>query len=286
MEGMEGMKKAETMLKFVVRSRAAILFLFVFLIPGFSFAGGIEFGMPFYTLDLTETIGEEVPDAIREILGTEIDQSDIDAIVDIYEGLIHDLEDAPAGSLLANFPVPLIGGAIEFPMPMPIIDGLRISGGFLNDQLGKSILANSGIEFPLYLSFGMGEGTEQLFIDATIDPAFSTFMLSTELVKRLDLLIAGIEIGLGVDLIRGGLAPGIDVNAYYGGDQVMIELPHPDGFTWSGFTAHGLLGLEIGPPFLRLFAQGRFLIPMAQSSGWWGINLGNLAGGIGLAIRF
>jgi len=270
-----------------LRLRGAALLVLVLLIPGFAFAGGVEFGVPFYTLDLTETIGEKVPEALREILGAEIDPEDINAILDIYEGLITELEELPAGFFVANLPVPLIGGAIEFPMPIPLIDGLWISGGFLNDRLVKAILAGSGITFPLEIRLEMGSGAGELFIDATIDPVFSTFMLSTELVKRLDLLLAGIEIGLGIDLIRGGLAPGVVINsASYGGVPINLDLSYLDEFTWSGFAAHGLLGLEIGPPFLRLFAQGRFLIPITQSSSLWGVKLGHFAGGIGLAIRF
>ncbi|MEA3356741.1 MAG: hypothetical protein U9Q23_05365, partial [Candidatus Bipolaricaulota bacterium] len=123
-----------------LRLRGAALLVLVLLIPGFAFAGGVEFGVPFYTLDLTETI-KEMSKAIPEV-----DPQDIEEII----------ENAPAAFFVANFPVPLIGGAIEFPMPIPMIDGLRISGGFLNDQFGKTILAGLGITFPLYLNLEMG----------------------------------------------------------------------------------------------------------------------------------
>ena len=59
-----------------------------------------------------------------------------------------------------------------------------------------------------------------------------------------------------------------------------------DALRWSAFALHSSFGLELGPPFLRLSATVRLLIPVVRSLSWWEIGVSDLAASLGLVIRF
>ena len=114
-------------------------------------------------------------------------------------------------------------------------------------------------------------------------------MLSTEVIKRLDLVIAGISFGAGLDLIQGeiGLDPSITIiSPPSPGFQSVLDELHLDGLSWSAFAAHASLGVEVGLPFLRLAGEARFMLPISQTPGSWQIKVGQWAGSVELAIRF
>lgn len=259
--------------------RGAILVGLVLLIPSSTLAGGIGLSIPFYTLNLTETLGR-VPIAVDEALGAlGVPEADADEIVAELEAVLLDFP--------GFLPVPLLGGSIEFSLPFVLIDGLRLSGGFLNDQILRGAAGLFGLAVPQPL---IDEEFESNGFEASVtaDLSFSTFMLATEIVKRLDLLIAGINLGLGVDLIQGEITPAVDIDAADYQEEVDAALAelHLNEIYWTVFAVHGALGIEVGPPFLRTRAEVRFLLPLSRTTGWWEIDVGGLSGSVGLVIRF
>jgi len=124
--------------------------------------------------------------------------------------------------------------------------------------------------------------------NVTADMSLSAFKLTSEVVKHLDLLVAGIELGAGVDLIQGSIVPEVTITAP--GHQTEVDAAlaalHLDGFTWTTFAAHVSAQIEIGPPFLRLVVQGAYVLPLSEESGWWGIKSGTVSAKLGLVIRF
>ena len=259
--------------------------LVLLLLISFSgLAWEIGAGLSFYTLDLSPTIAQ-IPTAVSDsldalgIAGT--DKSTI--LADIEATLAQVEADFPVSST----PIPLLGGSIGIPLPFIVVDELRISGGFLNDSLLRGMADLFGLQLPSPLfdetiNTGLGAGT------ITADLSLSTFMLSSELVKRFDLIIAGIELGVGFDLIQGSVVP--QVEAVLPGFQPEVDAAltalHLDELYWSVFATHASLGVELGPPFLRLFARGQILIPISHSTGWWLSATGSISGSIGMVIRF
>jgi hypothetical protein len=259
--------------------------LVLLLLISFSgLAGGIGAGLSFYTLDLSPTMAQ-IPTTVSNSLDAlGIAGADKSTILANLETTLAQIEaDFPVSST----PIPLLGGSIGISLPFIVVDELRISGGILNDSLlrGTAGLFGLALPSPLFnetIDTGLGTGT------ITADLSLSTFMLSSELVKRLDLIIAGIELGIGVDLIQGSVVP--QVEAVLPGFQPEVDAAlaalRLDEFHWSVFATHVSLGMELGPPFLRLFARGQILIPISHSTGWWPFAIGSISGSIGMVIRF
>lgn len=246
------------------------------------FAGGIGIELLFYTLDLSVSLGK-VPAAVGDSLHElGVLPADVTAIrADLETELAKIEAKLPVDSL----PVPLLGGSIEFPL---IIGGLRLSGGILTDTILRDAagMFNLIVLRPLLDTSFLINGHSG---SITIDPHFSTFMVSAEVVNRINLLIAGIELGAGVSYVQGSIDfPQAEIKApgFEGRIAAALAELHLDGFSWSAFATHFSLGVEIGPPFLRLFARGRFIFPLNQTSGWWDIRIGRFAGSLGVVIRF
>jgi len=274
-------------------SVVVVVLLTLAICPATAVAGGVGGGVSVYTIDVATTLGK-VPLALEAAFGKIEDgladygvpQQDLDEISAAFDDLVNDIELAAADFPLL-LPVPLIGGSIEFSVPFLVIDAVRFSGGGLSDRFVWGMLDAFGLErpqWPIEESFQEGE----LEVEVTIDPSFSSFMLSTELVKRLDLLVAGIEFGLGFDLAQGKIDPGVTITASHLQSELDDALAalHPDELSWSAFCGHACVGVEVGPPFLRLYGRARFLLPLSQSTTWWGIKVGALTGSVGLVIRF
>jgi len=280
----------QTMKKKTLALSCVISMLLIALVAMGASCGGISFGIPFYTVDLTETLEETIPGIVDNSLDalhtwfvdlgmptTEIDDllSDIDSSITDYLSAIEELP-------TASFPIPLVGGSIEFGLPLVVIDGIRLSGGILNETIlfGAADLLN--LVVPTLID---GEIEIDGFTATyEIVPSFSTFMLSTDVIKRLDLVIAGISFGAGVDLIQGQI--GLAIEHLTPGLQSVLDALHLDGLSWSAFAAHAALGVEVGLPFLRLVGEARFMLPISQTPGYWKIKVGQWAGSVGLVIRF
>lgn len=265
--------------------RGAIPITLVLLIPSLALAGGIALEIPFYTIDLTATLAQ-VPTAVADSLDAlGVPSADADEVIAELNTALAEIEtELPVSSL----PIPLFGGSIEFSLPFVLIDGLRLSGAILNDRILRGAAALFGLTIPKPLIDTQFEA-DGFNASATADASFFTFMLSTDLVKRLDLLIAGIDIGLGLDLIQGRITPEVNIDApgfQTEVDAALAALHLVDEIYWSTFSLHGSFGFEIGLPFLRTFVEVRFLLPISQSRGWWPISVDGFAGSVGMVIRF
>ena len=257
-------------------------------------AGGVYFGVPIFTLDLSATL-TQVPVAVNGAFDA-LEATFIDLGVPPAElGEIRaQFDDALAGieDFMSEFPalvpVPLIGGGIEFGLPLLLIDGIRISGGLLSENLVRSISSMAGFEIPQPLAdFDLDIGEYEGNVTANLE--FSAWALSTEVVKRLDLLILALNFGAGLNLIGGEITPQITYDLpseMEGGVAAALSALHLDELAWSAFALHAMIGFELGPPFLRLYGDVRWIVPLSQAEEWWGLRPGPLAALLGFVIRF
>ncbi len=257
-------------------------------------AGGVTFAVPMYTLDLSGAM-DQVPVAVEAafagVEGALIDYGlapeEVDEIRDRVDESLVQIEELWQ-TVPPLLPIPLLGGTIEFSLPLIVVDSLRFTGGMLNDDLLRGVARWVGTEIPAPLvdeTFDMDGFTG----GALIDVVFSSWMMSTDVVKRFDLLVLAVTLGGGVDLVRGEVQPLIDLDLPPEWDDAAddaLAALHIDELEWSSFAVHGVVGFEIGPPFLRLYADVRFLLPISSEANWWGLRTGGLAAVLGVVIRF
>ena len=257
-------------------------------------AGGVTFGVPIYTLDLSGTLDRipiAVDGAFTSLEGALIDfgvpPAELEEIRERIDGALDQIDDF-AQTFPPLLPVPLVGGTIEISLPLIVVDSVRFTGGLLSDGLLRGVARLAGTEIPQPLfdaTFDSGGFSGA----ATIDVAFSSWMLSTDLVKRLDLLVLALTLGGGVDLLRGEIRPLVDLDVppeFEDGAAGALAALRLDELTWSTFAVHGVVGLEIGPPFLRIYGDVRFLLPLSEAANWWDLRSGGLVAVLGVVIRF
>ena len=257
-------------------------------------AGGLGFGPFVYTIDVTGTFAK-VPAAAEAAFDAldgafadfGVPQTDRDAIRQgLEEGL--DAFEETLDFLPTLLPVPLLAGSIEISLPLIIVDGVRFSVAFLSDGLLRGVVDLAGLSIPSPLvevdfdEDGLSGGFEG-------DLAFSSWAVATELTKRLDVLVAALTLGVGVQMVGGEATPSVEIDVpaeLADGVSEAIAALHLDGFTWSAFAIHASIGVEIGPPFLRLGAEIRVVLPVSATSGWWAVRVGGIGGSLGMVIRF
>lgn len=257
-------------------------------------AGGLYLGVPLYTLDLSTTLTQlpvAVNGAFDALEATFIDlgvpPAELGEIRNQFDDVLVGIEDFTS-EFPVWVPVPLLGGGIEVGLPLLVVDGIRISGGWLSGSLVRSISSMAGFEIPqplLDLDLDIGESLGNVIADLD----FSAWMLSTEVVKRFDLLILALNFGAGIDLLGGEILPRISYDLpaeMTSGLATALETLHLDELAWSSFAIHGMIGFELGPPFLRLYGDVRWMIPLSHAEEWWGIRLGPVSALLGFVIRF
>lgn len=257
-------------------------------------AVGFGFGLDVTTIDVTETFAN-VPIAAGDAFDA-LDQAFADlgvpapdrvAIRDSLDQGLAGVEEALI-HIPTTLPVPLVGGCLEIPLPLLLIDGLRLSGGYVSDGVLRDLGEVIGFTIPTPLvDVAFDENGLSGSIQA--DLAFRSWHLATEAVKRFDVLVAALDLALGVHLTGGEATPAVLIDVppeMADGVADALAALHLDGFTWSAFCLHGRMGLEIGPPFLRLRLGAYVGLPISTSSGWWSIGTGGLGGTIELVIRF
>ena len=257
-------------------------------------AGGFALELPIYTIDVSNTFSqvpvaaEAAYDSIDDALAAHgMPPEDRDALRSGFDDALADVVDGLA-LVPTILPVPHIGAAIELGLPLLVIDGIRISGGILSDGSLRWIADLAGYSLPSPI---VDVAFDEAGISGSVvgDLGFTSWIVRTELRKRLDLFVIALNLGAGVQLVGGAVNVELDVDlpaALQGGVNVAIDELHTDGLTWSAFGVHGLIGIEVGPPFLRLAAEARYVLPISQSTGWWGIRQAQLGGGVGVTIRF
>jgi hypothetical protein len=257
-------------------------------------AGGVTLGVPICTLDVSAMLAR-VPLAVGDafaavesaLLGLGVPPAALDEVrirIDESLGQI----DIFAQALPPFLPVPLLGGTVEISLPLVVVNSLRFTGGLLNEKLLRGIARLAGAEIPQPLIEETFEA-DGFAGAATIDVAFSTWMLSTDVVKRLDALVLALTLGGGVDLIGGEIRPVVDLHVpaeVEDGVADALAALHLDELTWSTFALHGVVGVEIGPPFLRLYADVRFLLPLSSGRSWWELRSSGWSAVLGVVIRF
>lgn len=263
-----------------------LVFAVIILLSSFAaFSGGVGLDLSVCTVDLSGPFAKAHTAVSGALTALGVTGS---SATQILQDLDTSLADIEAAYPIEYFPLPMVGGTIEIGLPFIIIDKVSFSGGLLNDSLLRSIanMAGHSIPQPIVSNLQVDLGSETA--DVTADLRLSAFKLTCEVAKHFDLLIAGIELGAGVDLIQGSIVPTVDVTAP--GHQTEIDAAiaalHLDGLTWTSFAGHISGQIELGPPFLRLSVQGSYLAPLSEEGGWWGIASGNVSGKIGLVIRF
>jgi len=263
-----------------------LVFGVIILLSSFAaFPGGVGLDLSVCTVDLSGPFSMVHGAASDALTALGIPATDAASILTDLDTSLADIEEAYP---IEYFPLPLVGGTIEFGLPFIIIDKVVFSGGMINDSMLRGIadMAGYSILQPIVSDMQVDLGGETA--NVTADVQLSAFKLTSEVVKHLDLLVAGIEFGAGVDLMKGSIVP--DVRVTIPGHQTeanaAIDALHLDGLTWTTFAAHVSAQIELGPPFLRLVVQGAYLLPLSEESGWWGITSGTVSAKIGLVIRF
>jgi hypothetical protein len=282
-----------TMSRQPVRIMTVVLWLGLLTGPAMM-AGGLYLGVPVYTLDLSIALTQlplaadaafDILEAMAIDLG--VSPSQVAELRSRFEEALAGVESFASG-LPSWIPVPLVGGGVEVGLPLGLIDGVRVTGGWLSEDLARSVARAAGVDIPQPLAdFTLDIGTSQGHVAA--DLTFSAWGFSTEAIKRWDLLILALNFGAGIDLFGGVIRP-----------QIVVELPpdmidgatsalgalHLDEMTWSGFAVHGMMGFELGPPFFRLYGDLRWTIAVSQDENWWGLRPGPLSALLGFVIRF
>jgi len=267
-----------------------LVILMLILVPVAGSATGISLGVSFCTLDL-EAMLDRIPIAVDAALlpiGSALgDPNALDPLRDEILATIAAVRAASPDLLIDAFPLPLIGASLEFGLPLIVVDTLRISAAGLSNEWVWGILDLAGLdvpEWPITASFD----DPAFQASFTAAPTFGALFLSTEVAKRIDLLLIGVEIAAGVDLVQGAIDPDLEITTSDFQMEIdeALEALQLDALNWSAFAFHSSFGVGIGPPFLRLTAAIRFLVPVIQSQGWWQIGVSSFAGSIGLAVRF
>jgi hypothetical protein len=257
-------------------------------------AGGLNLGCEIVTLDVAGTL-PRVPvafhaasDELLAMLSAQgMPPDELVALASDFDTAIADLN-ANLTTFPSLLPVPLLGAGFEIPLPFVIVDGVRIFGGTLNGAIVRSIADAAGVEIPdpvVDESFNVDGETARFTLDAEV----SAWSVSVEAVKRFDLLLGAVNLSAGIDVAGGAVT--LDVGrelpaGWVDGVDAALAALHLGDVRWSAFAAHVGARLELGLPFLRLYAEARLMQPIAEWVGWWDLHAGGLAGSVGVVIRF
>ncbi len=254
----------------------------VALLIGFSlsaFPSGIDAGIGGYTIDLSASfskLGGAIA-AAGSALG--LSQSDIDDLISEVKGGLPDI---------TVVPLPFLYGTVEIGVPLAVIDSIRITGGILTDDIIRGIASSVGEPIPQPLideTFDTDAGQGSV----SVDVSFSSYLAQVGVAKRFDIFLAAVDLGLGTSWIVGNISPQLDVQVpaqYESGVADAIAALHLDGLSWSAIGLSAGIGIELGPPFLRLRAEGTLFLPLYEESGWWDVKVGRITAEVGITIRF
>jgi len=247
-----------------------------------------------YGLDVENTL-EQVPVAAAAAVDTFVDalvdegvpQSVVDDMVVDFETGIDEMEDG-LQAVPTTWPIPLIGGSIEFSLPLIVIDGVRLSIAGISEGLVRDVASLAGYEIPSPL-LDVAFDTDGAHFAFTGDVVFTSWLAVTEGVKRFDLLLGALELGVGVAWIQGSVTPLLTIDApseYEAALDNALDALALDELSWSTFALSGSVGVELGLPFLRIQARVHGLLPISWSVGQWSIQTAQWSMSIGLGVRF
>jgi hypothetical protein len=261
-----------------------LVFGVIILLSSFAaFPGGVGLDLSVCTVDLSGPFSMVHGAASDALTAFGVSPTEATSMLSVLDASLTNIQQEYP---FEYFPLPLIGGTIEVGLPFIIIDKAVLSGGLINDSIVRRIADMAGYTIPQPIVSGEQVGLGSEMANLTADLSLQAFRLTTEVVKHLDLLVAGIELGAGVDFIQGSIIPEVNWPEHQTEVDDVLDLLHSDGLTWETFAAHVSAQIELGPPFLRLVVQGGYLLPLSEESGWWGITSGTVSAKIGLVIRF
>jgi len=279
--------------------RGVGLLLLAFLVVGGpAHAVGIGVDVGLYTVDVTTALASLPTAAAAAVDAFEVGLlmsgvpelvvddliDDLDLALDTIEVTVGDLLAGTSGLLLSRLPIPALGGWLEFGLPLPVVNTVRVGVAWLTEAMVLDAITVFGIEAPELPYTVVADG-----IAIVVDPAFSTTWVSIEVAGRLGLLIAAIEGSVGIDRMWGVVLPGVSVAVpefQSVADDALAAL-HLERIAWAATAVHAGVGVELGPPFLRLYARVQGLMPIVLSAGsWWRVTVATLAARVGVVLRF
>jgi hypothetical protein len=260
--------------------------LIILLYSFAAFPGGIGLDFSVVTVNLSGALDKVSQAASNALAELGLPAQQINQLVQDLDGQVTDIR---ASFPVEYFPLPLVGGTLEFGLPFIVIDKAVFSGGLLNDSILRGIASTVGYSIPKPLvpnmTIDLGGGDTA---NISADVGLSVFKFTGRVAKHFDVFIGGVELGAGVDFVNGKATPAVTANAP--GHQTeldaALEALHLDGLGWNAFTTNVSGQIELGPPFLRLVLQAAYQLPISQASDWWDIKSGIVSGKIGLAVRF
>ncbi len=280
----------------IARSTAAavVIALTVLLASAAGCAAGFDLGCEMISLGVAGTF-DKVPaalggasDAILTMLADQgMSPSDLADVEADFDGAIADFS-AGLASVPTLLPLPTLGGALELGIPLVVIDEVRFSGGILTTGIIRGIADLAGAEIPNpLLDQDLDLGGEVAHVTADVD--VSAWTLSVEAVKRLDVFLAALNLSAGLGYTSVAVTPEItrEVPAeWQAGIDAALGALHLDDIRTAALSGHVGARLELGAPFLRLYAEVKLVQPIAEWVGWWDLHVGGLAGSAGVVIRF
>ncbi len=185
-------------------------------------------------------------------------------------------------------PVPLVALGIELPVSLVVVDAVRVSGGLLRDAWVRGIASAAGVVVPTPLvdrTFDLGGDPARFAVDAS----FAAWSLALDAVKRLDLWIAALSLSAGMGYAAGGATVTVEREVPSSWEPAVDEALaalHLDDLRWAAWSTRLGARLELGLPFLRVFAEVRLVQPLVAWVGEWDLVAAGWAGTIGVVIRF
>ncbi|MFO8034921.1 MAG: hypothetical protein R6U88_07210 [Candidatus Bipolaricaulota bacterium] len=233
------------------------LLLAAWVLPsyGVGFGGGLWVD----TLDVSDTKGFLIQFMEEEVGVPPEELGDIEA----------ELEQVP--NLL---PVPMPGGFLSIDVGF---GALELEGAYLSDSLLRQAAGLPSGPIPIT--------EEDDEVEITADPRLEVYRVALGWHPRFDVGLFAAGVGVGAALTGGGLevdfdSPDPEVGEFL--SQIEIE---EGTFSWSAGGPVLWADLELGLPFLRLFARGHLFLPLFSSTGDAQLHAGYLGAAAGLVIR-
>lgn len=277
------------------RARAAAAMLLVLILGAMGGRGaGLELGCEIVPLDAAGAFAK-IPaafgassDALLALLSEQgVPPSELADIEADFDAALTDVTTTLVG-LPSFIPIPLVAGGVEIPLSLVVVDAVRVSGGVLDSAIVRGIASAAGIEIPSPLvdeTFDLDGETAGLALDVDV----SSWSVAMDAVKRLDIWIAALNLSAGFGYTAGGITVDVerDVPADWirGVDSALAEL-HLEELRWAALTTRVGARLELGLPFLRVYAEARLVQPLVEWVGWWDLGVAGWAGTLGVVIRF
>jgi hypothetical protein len=209
---------------------------------------------------------------------------DLSLAIDTVDAAVDDLLLGSGALLLSRLPIPAVGACFEIGLPLILADTLRLELSWLTEGMVVDAVSALGFALPTLPYTVVADG-----VTLVVDPSFSTLWASAEVAGRLGIVIAAIEASVGIDGVWGTFLPGVTLSVpeFQSVADDALGALHLEEIRWAATAIHAGLGIEVGPPFLRLYARVRGVMTLTSSMNeWWPVPLSSLAARFGVVVRF